>query len=64
MQSTPYFIHHEIRSDTVLFQFLEQYLVCLEGPLVVQIWARYLQLAKEVIGNARDFKLQTFPTLR
>jgi hypothetical protein len=52
------------RTDIVLFRFLEQYLRRLEGPLALQVWGRFIQLAKDVIGNARDLKMQTFPTLR
>lgn len=52
------------RSDTVLFEFLEQYLQRLEGPLVIQVWGRYLQLVKEVTGHSRDFKPQIYPALR
>ncbi|KDQ31322.1 hypothetical protein PLEOSDRAFT_1102291 [Pleurotus ostreatus PC15] len=51
-------------SDTILFQFLEQYMQRLEGPIAVQVWPRFLQLAKEVLGSARDFRAQTYPTLR
>ncbi|KAF5380337.1 hypothetical protein D9757_007927 [Collybiopsis confluens] len=51
-------------TDAVLFKYLEQYLRRLEGPLAVQVWGRFLQLAKEIAGNTRDFKPQTFPTLR
>lgn len=36
----------------------------LEGPLVIQVWGRFLQLAKEVLSNTRDFKGQVFPVLR
>jgi hypothetical protein len=47
----------------VLYNFLEQYLLRLEGPLAHQVWGRFLQLVKDVIA-ARDFKVQTFLTLR
>lgn len=53
-----------LRSDAVLFKFLEQYLQRLEGPLALQVWGRFLQLAKEIIGNARDFKVYNFLALR
>lgn len=36
----------------------------LEGPIAVQVWPRFLQLAKEVLGSARDFRAQTYPALR
>lgn len=52
------------RSDSVLFEFLEQYLQRLEGPLAVQVWGRFLQLSKEIAGSAREFKPQYFPVLR
>jgi hypothetical protein len=48
----------------VLFRFLENYLNQLEGPLAVQVWHRFLQLAKDVISNIRDFRPQVFPVLR
>ncbi|KAJ3809392.1 Dopey, N-terminal-domain-containing protein [Lentinula aff. lateritia] len=51
-------------TDGALFKYLEQYLKRLEGPLAIQVWGRFLQLAKEIAGSTRDFKPQTFPTLR
>ncbi|KAJ7687383.1 Dopey, N-terminal-domain-containing protein [Mycena rosella] len=51
-------------TDAVLFKFLEQYLQRLEGPLALQVWGRFLQLVKDVFGNTREFKLQTYPALR
>ncbi|KAH9982294.1 Dopey, N-terminal-domain-containing protein [Lactifluus volemus] len=51
-------------SDVVLFRFLENYLDQLEGPLAVQVWHRFLQLAKDIISNIRDFRPQVFPVLR
>lgn len=36
----------------------------LEGPLVIQVWGRFLQLAKDILGNSRDSKAQVFPVLR
>ena len=52
------------RSDGVLFSFMEQYMSQLEGPLVIQVWGRFLQLAKEILSNSKDFKAQIFPVLR
>jgi hypothetical protein len=52
------------RTDSILFRFLEQYLRRLEGPLATQVWSRYIQLAKEILGSSRDFKACNFPTLR
>ncbi|KAJ6523556.1 Dopey, N-terminal-domain-containing protein [Mycena capillaripes] len=51
-------------TDAVLFNFLEQYLRRLEGPLALQVWGRFLQLIKDIFGNTREFKAQTYPTLR
>ncbi|TFY67972.1 hypothetical protein EVG20_g3733 [Dentipellis fragilis] len=51
-------------SDAVLFNFLEQYLQQLEGPLALQVWGRFLQLAKEVVSTTKDYKAQVFPVLR
>ena len=50
--------------DITLFDFLEQYLHRLEGPLAVQVWARYVQLSKDFAGASKDFKLQIFGSLR
>jgi hypothetical protein len=52
------------RSDGVLFRFLENYLGELEGPLAVQVWHRFLQLAKDIISNIKDSRPQVFPILR
>ncbi|KAI0031253.1 Dopey, N-terminal-domain-containing protein [Vararia minispora EC-137] len=51
-------------SDATLFLFLEQYLIQLEGPLVIQVWGRFLQLARDVLASVKDFKLQAFAVLR
>ncbi|KAJ3516253.1 hypothetical protein NLJ89_g1234 [Agrocybe chaxingu] len=51
-------------TDNVLFKFLEQYLRRLEGPLVVQVWGRFIQLIKEILSASRDFKLYNFPALK
>lgn len=59
-----YFPHKGTRSDGVLFRFLESYLGQLEGPLAVQVWHRFLQLAKDIISNIRDSRPQVFPVLR
>ncbi|KAH7930453.1 hypothetical protein BV22DRAFT_1000727 [Leucogyrophana mollusca] len=51
-------------SDVVLFKFLEQYLQRLEGPLALQVWGRFLQLARELGTNIREFKVQIFLVLK
>ncbi|KAH8998778.1 Dopey, N-terminal-domain-containing protein [Lactarius hatsudake] len=51
-------------SDGLLFHFLEHYLNQLEGPLAVQVWHRFLQLAKDIISNIKDFRAQVFSALR
>ena len=51
-------------SDRTLFLFLEDYMRRLEGPIVIQVWARCLSLAKDVTGNATAYKQQLFPVLR
>ncbi|KAI6114892.1 Dopey, N-terminal-domain-containing protein [Pisolithus croceorrhizus] len=38
-------------SDGTLLKFLEQYLSRLEGPLALQVWGRFIQLARDVISN-------------
>lgn len=52
------------RSDVTLFRFLEQYLSRLEGPLALQVWGRFMQLAKDVTSNIREFRAQVYLTLR
>lgn len=48
----------------MLFKFLEQYLSRLEGPLALQVWGRFMQLAKDVASNIREFRAQVYLTLR
>lgn len=36
----------------------------LEGPIAMQVWGRYMQLAKEIASSAKDFKIQSFFALR
>jgi hypothetical protein len=50
-------------SDVVLFNFLEQYFQRLEGPLALQVWGRFMQLAKD-LASSRDFKIQVFLALK
>ncbi|KAI0690744.1 Dopey, N-terminal-domain-containing protein [Cytidiella melzeri] len=50
--------------DITLFEFLEQYLHRLEGPLAIQVWSRLMQLCKDFAGASREFKLQIFSSLR
>ncbi|KAF8845997.1 hypothetical protein BDN67DRAFT_891629, partial [Paxillus ammoniavirescens] len=51
-------------SDNTLFKFLEQYLSRLEGPLALQVWGRFMQLAKDIASNIREFRVQVYLTLR
>ncbi|OAX42077.1 hypothetical protein K503DRAFT_863326 [Rhizopogon vinicolor AM-OR11-026] len=50
-------------SDVTLFNFLEQYLQRLEGPVALQVWSRFMQLAKD-LASSRDFKVQVFLALK
>ncbi|KAI0718921.1 Dopey, N-terminal-domain-containing protein [Cerioporus squamosus] len=50
--------------DMTLFDFLEQYMKRLEGPLALQVWNRFLQLAKDLLVSLRDFKPQAFAALK
>ncbi|KAG2138725.1 Dopey, N-terminal-domain-containing protein [Suillus bovinus] len=50
-------------SDIVLFNFLERYFQRLEGPLALQVWSRFMQLAKD-LASSRDFKVQVFLALK
>ncbi|EMD42316.1 hypothetical protein CERSUDRAFT_102665 [Gelatoporia subvermispora B] len=51
-------------SDISLFSFLEHYMKRLEGPLAVQVWGRFMQLAKDLVTSMRDFRMQAFSALR
>ncbi|TFY63318.1 hypothetical protein EVJ58_g3324 [Rhodofomes roseus] len=51
-------------TDLMLYDFLEQYLRRLEGPLVVQVWPRFVQLSKDLLASLREFKMQAFPAFR
>ena len=48
----------------MLFEFWEQYLRRLEGPVATQVWGRCLQFFKDIIGTFREFKLPVFYSLR
>lgn len=48
----------------VIFAFLQQYIQELEGSWAIQVWARFLQLAKDVLASPRETKSQVYPTLR
>ena len=52
------------RLDMTLFEFLEQYMKRLEGPLALQVWNRFLQLAKDLLLTLRDFRPQAFAALK
>ena len=56
--------HDLNRTDVILFTFLEEYLAKLENPLALQVWTRYLTLAKDVTANVKEFRSQVFPVLR
>jgi hypothetical protein len=43
---------------------MEQYFQRLEGPLAIQVWARYLTLVKELVTTSKEFKPPNFPALR
>ncbi len=47
-----------------LFDFLEQYMKRLEGPLALQVWNRFLQLVKDLLASLRDFRPQAFAALK
>ncbi|OJT08448.1 Protein dopey [Trametes pubescens] len=51
-------------SDMTLFDFLEQYMKRLEGPLALQVWNRFLQLAKDLLVSLREFRPQAFAALK
>ncbi|GBE77521.1 hypothetical protein SCP_0103960 [Sparassis crispa] len=51
-------------TDMILFDFLEQYMRRLEGPLAMQVWGQFLHLAKDLVASLREFKVQAFATLR
>ncbi|KAH9948184.1 Dopey, N-terminal-domain-containing protein [Amylocystis lapponica] len=51
-------------TDMILFDFLEQYIGRLEGPLALQVWARFMQLVKDLVASLKEFKAQAFSALR
>jgi hypothetical protein len=53
-----------VSPERVLFTFLERYLLQLEESVALQVWNRYLQLAKDIVGGLRDNKALAYPTLR
>ena len=53
-----------LRSDISLFSFLEHYMKRLEGPLAVQVWGKFMQLAKDLATSMREFRVQAFAALR
>jgi hypothetical protein len=57
-------IADNLRSEWVLFSFLEHYLGRLEGPVAVQVWPRFMLLAKEISTISRDSRPQAYATLR
>ena len=59
-----YFYGYVCSSDATLLKFLEQYLSRLEGPLALQIWGRFIQFAKEIASNVREFRIQMYLVLR
>ncbi|KAH9858301.1 Dopey, N-terminal-domain-containing protein [Lenzites betulinus] len=50
--------------DMTLFDFLEQYMKRLEGPLALQVWNRFLQLVKDLLVTLREFRPQAFAALK
>lgn len=50
--------------DMTLFDFLEQYMKRLEGPLGLQVWNRFLQLGRDLLVSLREFRPQAFAALR
>ena len=44
--SLEYYHDQSLSTEIVLFKFLEQYLRRLEGPLAVQVWGCFPQLAR------------------
>ncbi|KAI9057020.1 hypothetical protein FKP32DRAFT_1598504 [Trametes sanguinea] len=51
-------------TDMTLFEFLEQYMKRLEGPLALQVWNRFLQLIKDLLTTLREFRPQAFAALK
>ena len=52
------------RSDSTLFNFMEHYFRRLEGPLAVQVWARFVHLVKDIGTSSREFKVYSFSALK
>ncbi|KAI8981167.1 Dopey, N-terminal-domain-containing protein [Trametes punicea] len=51
-------------ADMTLFDFLEQYMKRLEGPVALQVWNRFLQLVKDLLASLREFRPQAFAALK
>lgn len=52
------------RIDAKLFEFLERYFRQLEGPLALQVWGRFILMAKDVTSSMREFRVQAFATVK
>ncbi|KAG8769969.1 hypothetical protein FRC12_004614 [Ceratobasidium sp. 428] len=50
--------------DVVLFKFLQEYLAKLEGPIINQVWGRFMSLLKDVAANVQNHRAQVFPALQ
>lgn len=50
--------------DAKLFEFLERYFRQLEGPLALQVWGRFILMAKDVTSSMREFRVQAFATVK
>lgn len=51
-------------TDAVLFKFLQEYLAKLEGPIVNQVWSRFMSLLKDITTNIQTHRTQVFPALQ
>jgi len=53
-----------ISTYTALFDFLESYIDCLEGPAAVQVWPPSVAFAKDMLNQATSHRFAMLPTLR
>ncbi|KAG9123031.1 hypothetical protein FRC07_000333 [Ceratobasidium sp. 392] len=44
--------------------FLQEYLAKLEGPIINQVWGRFMSLLKDVAANVQTHRAQVFPALQ
>ncbi|CAE7181510.1 unnamed protein product [Rhizoctonia solani] len=57
-------VGNAILTDTIIFKFMQEYLIKLESPIVNQVWGRLMSLLKDITANISAHRSQVFPALR